>query len=110
MEEGRTQAPIQTEEVHVSHLIEGVDDELLSCLNSWPEGTVGHQNEKAVIAVLNLLCKQHGYGRIPQLCAQIEQVWREPKMAERFRKAREKRLEQMAKDKEWLKAHESTGT
>jgi len=86
----------------VSHLIEGVSNESLSCLNSWPEGTVGWHNEQKVIALLNSLCKDHGYGRIPQLAAQIEQVWRDPEMAEHFRKVREKRLEQMAADKKWL--------
>lgn len=50
----------------------------LKCLVVWPEGTVGHIQELTIIELLNELCKQHGYGRVPQLAAAIEDIWRHP--------------------------------
>lgn len=64
----------------------------LACLNTWPIGSRGHQKEQQVIEVLLALCKDHGFGRIPQLAAQIEQVWRNPESIAAFEKSRKKHL------------------
>ena len=55
-----------------------ITDEQLACLNSWPEGTVGHIQEQQLISVVHQLCKQHGYGRMAQLVQGIEEIWRNP--------------------------------
>lgn len=62
----------------MSHSIEGVSNDALACLNSWPEGTVGYYNEVQLIALVNDLCKKHGYGRMAQLVQGIEEIWRNP--------------------------------
>lgn len=58
----------------------GVSDKFLDCLNSWPEGTRGYVQEQELISILNSLCKNHGYGRVPQLAASIEEIWRNPEV------------------------------
>lgn len=86
--------------MHTSHDIHGVDNETLDCLNGWPEGTRGHAQEQKVIAALNELCKAFGYGRIPQLAAQIEDVWRNPERVEAYRRCSEELAEQMTQTRE----------
>lgn len=58
--------------------IQGVADETLTCLTCWPDGTVGEQRELQAIRIINHLCKELGYGRVPQIAAQIEDLWRNP--------------------------------
>jgi len=53
-----------------------VPDEMLTCLILWPDGTLGYAQEKQVVRLLNQLCKEYGYGRVPQLAAAIEDIWR----------------------------------
>ena len=62
----------------MSHSFDGVTNEQLACLNTWPEGTVGHSEDIKLIALVNELCKRHGYGRMGQLVAAVEEIWRDP--------------------------------
>lgn len=50
----------------------------LRVLNSWPAGTRGEQEDDRLIAALLALCTEHGFGRVPQLAKQIEDIWRQP--------------------------------
>jgi hypothetical protein len=90
---------------HNSHSIDGVNSEDLSCLNGWPFGTVGWEAEQRLITLLNVMCKEHGYGRVPQLAMAIEDIWRNPERLADYQEARKVRLEQMAADKKWLEEH-----
>ena len=72
-----------------SYIIDGVPTDILDhALNGWSDGTVGNDNERQAIQTLNELCKKHGYGRIPQLAKEIENIWRDPSRVEEYRKAR----------------------
>ena len=84
------------------HSHEEVRDSELDCLIMWPEGTVGFQGEQQVVRLLNLLCKEHGYGRIPQLAAQIEALWRDPAKVEDFKKARQAHFDLMEEARKHL--------
>ena len=77
-------------------------DDLL-CLNGWPEGTIGYNQETRIIALLLTLCQGHGFGRIPSLAAQVEDIWRHPERIEYYQQVRDRRQELLAQDKEWLK-------
>jgi len=68
------------------------DDLLNECLNAWPEGTVGYGRDQKLIKQLNDLCKEHGYGRIPQLAAAIEDIWRTPEKSNDHKKSRDTRM------------------
>lgn len=56
----------------------GLPNEVLECLNSWPEGTEAHFSEQHLINTLNRMCQEHGYGRVPQIAAALEEIWRNP--------------------------------
>lgn len=49
--------------------------ELLDCLVTCPDGTVGSQREQYAISVLYLLCRDHGFGNIAQIIKAIESIW-----------------------------------
>lgn len=83
----------------------GVSDDLLSCLNSWPDGTVGYYKEKDLIKVLNILCKKYGYGRVPQLCEQIRDIWYDENKVKLYQKKREERLELLEFDRKLVEAN-----
>ena len=79
----------------------------LLCLISWPENSVGYFQEKAIIEILHHLCKEFGYGRIPQIVQQIEDIWRSPEKIETYREERRKWLEQREQDRKWLEDHKN---
>lgn len=58
----------------------------LKCLVMFPEGTIGAQQEHELIETLYLLCRKHGFGRVPHLANAIEQIWREPEKIDAYRK------------------------
>jgi hypothetical protein len=58
--------------------------ELLGCLASYPEGTLGHANEEILISTLHRLCIEHGFGNVCQLAIAIEAIWWKGKKAERW--------------------------
>ena len=82
--------------MHQAHDLNGISNETLSCLNGWPEGTIAHRDEELLIATLNRLCKDFGYGRVPQLAKAIEEIWRDPQAVERHEERRQKHLQMMA--------------
>jgi len=61
----------------------------------WPEETVGHHKENAVIKELWLMSKKHGFGRIGQLAQQIEDIWRNSEKAAEYEKMRQDHLKLM---------------
>lgn len=77
-------------------------DELL-CLNSWPEDTVGFHSENTLIMQIKKLCDTHGYGRMHQLLEEVNAIWRDPDMVEKYKKHRQQRLKMF----EEAKKHES---
>lgn len=81
--------------------------DVLVSLNSWPEGTVGYNQENQLIAILLALCVEHGFGRVPQITAQIEDIWRNPEKVEEYFRIRNKRLQLLEEDKEWLSNYET---
>lgn len=67
---------------------EPVDNSELDVLVMWPQGTVGFVEEQRVLQLLNHWCQKHGYGRIPELAREIEELWRDPAKAEDFAEQR----------------------
>jgi hypothetical protein len=67
----------------------------LECLNAFPEGTIGHTNDDIMIKALYSLCSVYGYGRVPQVAAQIEGIWRDRSLIEKHKNVREKLLKMM---------------
>lgn len=72
-----------------------LSEDILNCLVMWPKDTVGFQEEQQVVQLLNQLCIKHGYGRIPQLARQIEDLWRHPEKATLFEKQRKEHLDRL---------------
>jgi len=73
--------------------------EELNSLNSWPPNTIGHSNETVLISLLFELCKAHGFGRVPQITAGIEEIWRNPERVAYYQQQRNQRLDQLKDDK-----------
>lgn len=86
-------------------MINSVNDEKLACLNHWPENTVGYEQEEYLIFQLNNLCKEHGYGRVSQLCKFIEEIWRDESKIEFFRAMKEERLKMLEETRKLLQRH-----
>jgi hypothetical protein len=68
----------------------------LECLNLWPVGSSGYDIEKIVIETILALCQHSGFGRVPQIAASIEEIWRRPESIEKFKKEQEERFEMLA--------------
>jgi hypothetical protein len=58
--------------------------ENVECLIRWPKGSQGWYAEYSILKTLLAMCESQGYGRIPQLAKQIEEIWRDPKKVEYF--------------------------
>lgn len=85
------------------YIIKGVPDKILvDSLVSWPKGTVGAHQEEEVIKALNTMCKEHGYGRIPQLANAIMNIWRDPAQAKKYKKENENHNKEMARLKKLI--------
>ena len=54
----------------------------VECLIAWPKGTIGAHSEAQVLMTILHLCNEHGYGRISQLTAGVEQQWRKKQRGE----------------------------
>lgn len=46
----------------------------LNCLNAWPEGTVGYQQERDMIAAIHQFGIERGYGRVSQLASAMYEI------------------------------------
>jgi hypothetical protein len=68
----------------------------LECLNLWPVGSSGYEIEKLTIQTIAALCEISGFGRVPQIAASIEEIWRRPESIEKFKKEQEERFEMLA--------------
>ncbi len=75
--------------------IETPSIEELKCLIQWPEGTVGYQEELAIVNRLLSMCEQFGFGRVPQLAAQIEDIWRNPDKVAEYQALKEREAKWM---------------
>ena len=84
--------------------LDPVENAELECLILWPAGTVGAQEERQLIQLLNLLCQRHGYGRVPQLTAAIDEIWRDPSKGGDWAQKRENHLNFMEECRQTLKA------
>lgn len=76
---------------------EPVTNDELTCLNTWPPGTIGHEEDKKMIEALNVLCVKHGYGMVLHIAQQLRQLWYEPSAMKTFQaeqKARQERLKE----------------
>jgi hypothetical protein len=83
---------------HKTHDVNGITDlDVLDQLNLWPEGSIGFAEERLLLVQLNDFCKKFGYGRVPQLAAALEDIWRNPDKIEIYRKRREEQIEFMNK-------------
>jgi len=58
----------------------------LQVLNMWPPGTVGETEDSEMIKTLLDLCQKHGFGRVPQVAAEIEDLWRHPEKRQDYAK------------------------
>lgn len=72
----------------------------LECLITWPQGTVDAQEEREAIEGLLILCQKHGFGRIPQLANEIEDLWRFPEKRAGYKASKKARLDMLRLAKE----------
>jgi hypothetical protein len=63
------------------------------CLILWPDHTHGYHQEEAALRILIGLADLIGYGRLPQLAAQLEKLWRDPSLAPAFEQQRQSFLD-----------------
>ena len=49
----------------------------------WPKGSIGYNQERVVVSDLLKMCKNNGFGRIPQMAQQIEAMWRDKEKAQK---------------------------
>jgi hypothetical protein len=77
----------------------------LTCLNYWPEGTVGHQEEERALRILNDLCVHLGYGRVHQMMAAIKEIWDDPTQLDGYRKMQAALLRQLEESRQFLEKH-----
>jgi len=70
----------------------------LSCLNSWPNGMGAHDIEEELISALLHLCRVYGFGRVPQLAQQIEDIWRHPEQVAHYENERAERIQLLLAD------------
>lgn len=73
-----------------SSSIEGVPDYELDVLVWWPPGSKGEADYRKIVSTLNQLCKEHGYGAVPQLAKWIGELWREPELLMKFQQQKER--------------------
>lgn len=66
------------------------------CLILWPDGTRGYDQDQAAIIYLLMVANTIGYGRLSQLAAQIEELWRHPEKKAEFEAWRQEFLELQA--------------
>jgi hypothetical protein len=78
-----------------SHACEGVPDEALKCLLSYPEGTKGREEQWQLLLLINSLCKTHGYGGFPQMCNWVEKLWRNPELQTKLAAMSQRRIEML---------------
>ena len=72
--------------------IDPVEKKELECLIRWPAGSPGEASERYVLHLLLDLCRKQGFGRIPQLVKQIQEIWRDPEKVKEFQKEKEEHL------------------
>jgi len=77
----------------------------LKCLNVWRDNTVGYVEEQKIIKALYDLCVSYGFGRIPQLTKQIEDIWRDPEKIEEYQKLRDDHLALMERDRKQMEKY-----
>lgn len=85
-------------QTHDPLIIEDVE-----CLISWPDNTVGYDNEKILLQILIKLCEEQGYGRVPQLANKIEEIWRDPSKQKEYEQERKEHLARLSKGQEEYK-------
>lgn len=68
----------------------------LDYLVGWPPGTKGEAEDRKMIRGLLQLCTRHGFGRVPQVAACIEDIWRNPDRIERYQSLKTQGLDYMA--------------
>lgn len=71
----------------------------LECLILWPDGTIGALKEKILLNCLLSMCKVFGFGRVPQLAKEIEDIWRNSENIELYEERRVAHLELLEDDK-----------
>lgn len=76
-----------------------VPDEHLEFLNMWPKDVPFYNTEQCNLRLLNSLCRTYGYGRIPQLAAMLEELWRHPENLDELKKVRQKQLGVLQKER-----------
>ena len=72
------------------------EDESIKSLIRWPDGTKGYYSELNLLRDLRRLCDEHGYGRVPQLAEQVEDLWRNPDKIDEYLKEQKKHNEFMS--------------
>lgn len=76
-------------------MLEKPTDEALKSLIMCPEGTVGYQNELALLRQFRAQCDTYGYGRVIQLIKAIEGLWENPENIEKYQKKQKTFNDQM---------------
>ncbi len=82
------------------------EEDLISALNGWPEGTVGYEKEKKLIKELNTLGRKHGYGRLNQLTEMIEDLYRNPENLQNYKNERLKHIKLLEQTIKHIKEEE----
>lgn len=84
-------------------MLDNVDPKDAQCLNGWPKGTVGYESEKFLIETLINLMNKHGYGRVPQICSQLKEIWYDSKKIKEYEEFRKTRIEMIMNDLEAIR-------
>lgn len=84
-------------------MLKDVEVNDLKCLILWPVGSPEYYIELRIAMTMLDMCKDIGYGRVPQLAAQIEEIWRDPAKKDEYEKWNQKHLELLRIAAEWNK-------
>lgn len=67
----------------------------LDCLVIWPPGSEQERAERRLVSALRDLCREFGFGRVPQVATQIEIIWRDHEAQGTYQKIKTEHLRWM---------------
>lgn len=81
-------------------------EDIYDALVLFPPGSLGEEHDRRMLRELLGLCEMHGFGRVPQAAAAIEDIWRNPERLEHYKKLKEDHFRLLAADREELRRME----
>ena len=83
-------------------MIDRLNPEDAECLVMWPKGSIGEQDERELMKSLIDLCNRFGYGRVPQVAAAMEEIWRYPDKKEKWQKVKDKHMKFLEEERPYI--------